>query len=91
VRKVEGRVRPVEAITENEELEAVGPGVEGSGLGDDGDDARFGDDGGNTIASKKGLRDVLETNKKMENDEDLDLEAGCGDFLLGVGCERVLV
>jgi hypothetical protein len=41
VRKVEGRVRPVEAITENEELEAVGLGVEGSRRGDDGDDARF--------------------------------------------------
>jgi hypothetical protein len=88
---VGGWARPVEVITENEELESVGLGVEGSGLGDDGGDARLGGDGGTAIASKKGLRDVLQTNKKMENDADLDLEDGCGDFILGVGCERVLV
>jgi hypothetical protein len=63
VRKVEGRVRPVEAITENEEFEAVGLGVEGS---------RRGDDGGDAIASKKGLIDILERRQKIEKDEEDD-------------------
>jgi hypothetical protein len=77
---VEGRVRPVEAITENEEFEAVGLGVEGS---------RRGDDGGDAIASKKGLIDILEKRQKIEkdeeDDEDLHFEDGCDDFIVRCG------